>query len=50
MSILLELHFERNVNIYKDSSLEDFENVIFVSHSFFGKLLDYCLLVKHDPS
>ena len=40
MSTLLELRFDRNVNIYKLSSFKDFENVIFVSKSFFGKLLD----------
>ena len=35
MSILLELRFERNVNIFKVSSFKDFENVIFVFKSFF---------------
>ena len=41
MSILLELRFETNVNIYKISSFKDFENVIFVFKSFkSGKLLD----------
>ena len=37
MSILLLLRFERNVNIYKSSSLKDFENVVFVSKSYFSK-------------
>ena len=41
MSILLELRFETNVNIYKISSFKDFENVIFVFKSFkSGKLLE----------
>ena len=35
MSILLLLRFEQNVNIYKSSSLKDFENVVFVSKSYF---------------
>ena len=42
MPILLELRFERNVNIYEVSSFEDFENVMF------GKLVEYSLLVKND--
>ena len=42
MSILLELRFERNLNIYEVSSFEDFENVML------GKLVEYSLLVKND--
>ena len=48
MSILLDLRFERNINIYKSSSFKDLENVVFVSKSFFlSKLLDNSFLVKH---
>ena len=35
VSILLELRFKRNVNIYRVSSFKDFGNVIFASKSFF---------------
>ena len=36
MSILLELRFHINVNIYNVSSFKDFQNVVFVSKSFFS--------------
>ena len=48
VSILLELRFERNANIYETSSFKDFENVVFFPNSFSGKRLDYSLLVKND--
>ena len=35
MLILLELGFDRNGNTYKVSSFKDFENVVFVSKSYF---------------
>ena len=40
MSTLLELRFDRNVNIYKLSSFKDFENVYLFPNHFFAKLLD----------
>ena len=39
-----ELQFDRKVNIYKNSSFKDFENVIFVPNNFSVKILDYSLL------
>ena len=38
MPILLELCFDKNVNIYKVSSFKVFENVIFASKSFFWQI------------
>ena len=35
MSVFLELRFDRNLMIYKVSSFKDFQNVVFVSKSFF---------------
>ena len=44
--LLLEVRFERNVNIYKIFSFKNSESAILVSKSFSG--LDYSLLLKND--